>query len=97
MAIEEILSDYEDLEPDDLPRYTSLATQPDKAHRANCGMKFLIDGQLPRRLAHQLRAAGFEQFIHSIAFCKAIGPILISRETGAVYHCGTSAPLEERI
>jgi hypothetical protein len=25
--------------------------KPDQAHRANCGMKFLIDAQLPRRLA----------------------------------------------
>jgi hypothetical protein len=37
-----------------------------------------------------------KQFIHSI-FRKAIGSILISRETGVVYHCGTSAPLDERI
>jgi len=28
-------------------------------------MKFLIDVQLPRRLAHQLRAAGFET-IHTL-------------------------------
>ena len=28
-------------------------------------MKFLIDAQLPRRLAHQLRAAGFET-IHTL-------------------------------
>jgi hypothetical protein len=25
------------------------------------------------------------------------GPILVSRETGAIYSCGTSAPIEDRI
>ena len=59
-------------------------------------MKFLIDASTSTTSRSQLRAAGLKQFIHS-SFRKAIGPILISRETGAVYHCGTSAPLEERI
>jgi hypothetical protein len=25
------------------------------------------------------------------------GPILVSRETGKIYHCGTASPIEERI
>ena len=36
-------------------------------------MKFLIDAQLPRRLAHQLEAAGFETTIRLI-YRKAIVP-----------------------
>jgi len=62
MSVEEILPDYEDLEREDIPRRIRLrqTTQPDKAYRAHCVMKFLIDAQLPRRLAHQLRGAGFE-------------------------------------
>ena len=36
-------------------------------------MKFLIDAQLPRRLAHQLEAAGFET-THALIYRKAIVP-----------------------
>jgi hypothetical protein len=36
-------------------------------------MKFLIDAQLPRRLAHQLEAAGFET-THTLIYRKAIVP-----------------------
>jgi hypothetical protein len=59
-------------------------------------MKFLIHAQSPRRLAHQLRAAGFEA-IHTLDLPQGNRSDLIRSETGAVYHCGTSAPLEERI
>jgi hypothetical protein len=59
-------------------------------------MKFLIDAQLHDLSLTSYARQDLKQFIHSI-FRKAIGPILISRETGAVHHCGTSAPLDERI
>jgi predicted nuclease of predicted toxin-antitoxin system len=42
-------------------------------------MKFLIDAQLPRRLAHQLRTAGFEA-IHTLDLPQGNRSILISRK-----------------
>jgi len=65
MAIEEILYDYEDLERDDILAALDFARQlqPDKTYRVNCGMKFLIDAQLPRHFRKELDSnLLFQQF-----------------------------------
>ena len=59
-------------------------------------MKLLINAQLPRRLAHQLRAAGFEA-IHTLDLPQGNRSDFDSWGDWCVYHCGTSAPLDERI
>jgi len=55
MAIEEILSDYEDLERDDILAALDFARQLSQIKRIEpiVAWSFLIDAQLPRRLAHQ--------------------------------------------
>lgn len=55
MTVEEILADYEDLERDDILAALDFARQLSQIKRIEpiVGMKFLIDAQLPRRLAHQ--------------------------------------------
>jgi hypothetical protein len=63
MTIDQILADYEDLERDDVlaaPEYAARLN-PGEAYSAErrC-MRFLIDAQLPRRLAGRLCTEGHE-------------------------------------
>lgn len=67
MTTEEILADYEDLEREDILAALEFALRLSQVKRVAplVAMKFLIDAQLPRRLAHLLREAGFEA-VHTL-------------------------------
>ncbi len=56
MTPEEILADYEDLRERGHLRRVGLRStaDPRKAHRAGCGVKFLVDAHLPRRRPFKL-------------------------------------------
>ena len=67
MAPDEILADYEDLERDDLLAALAFAARLAQTRRARAGrtVKFLVDAQLPRRVAGWLAAAGCDA-VHTL-------------------------------
>ncbi|YAG11518.1 hypothetical protein NSTC745_00775 [Nostoc sp. DSM 114161] len=62
MTNEEILADYDDLEYEDIQAVLLFAARlnPSQKHSSNCLMKFLVDAQLPVRLARFLKASVYD-------------------------------------